>query len=67
WLGRSTWLNDGNLDATFDEFRIYDEAFNQASVDASIAAGPNAAVIPETSSSLLSLIGLAMALRFRRR
>lgn len=44
WLGRSTWLNDGNLDATFDEFRIYDEAFTQADVDDSIAAGADAAI-----------------------
>ena len=42
WLGRSTWLNDGNLNATFDEFRIYDNALTGAEVAASMTAGPNA-------------------------
>ena len=41
WLGRSTWLNDGNLDGTFDEFRIYDVALNADQVAASMDAGPD--------------------------
>jgi len=67
WLGRSTWLNDGNLDGTFDEFRIYNTALNGDQVAASFAAGPDAAAIPEASSALLGLVGLMMGLGFRRR
>ena len=44
WLGRSTWLNDGNLDATYDEFRIYDEALTGAQIEASRNAGPDTIV-----------------------
>ena len=67
WLGRSTWLNDGNLDGTFDEFRIYNTALTGDQVAASMAAGPDAAAIPEASSALLGLVGLMMGLGFRRR
>ena len=44
WLGRSTWLNDGNLDATFDEFRIYDEALTTDQINVSRTAGPDAVI-----------------------
>lgn len=67
WLGRSTWLNDANLDATFDEFRIYDAALDQAAVDASRLAGPDATIIPEPSTGLLGLAALMAAAGFRRR
>lgn len=67
WLGRSTWLNDGNLDGTFDEFRIYNTALTGDQVAASYAAGADAAAIPEASSALLGLVGLMMGLGFRRR
>lgn len=66
WLGRSNWLADANLDGTFDEFRIYDNSFDQAAVDASILAGPDT-VIPEPSTGLLGLLGLAMGIGVRRR
>ena len=67
WLGRSTWLNDGNLNATYDEFRIWDSTVDQAYVDAAIAAGPNA-VIPEPGTfGLFGLAGLTLILRRRRR
>jgi hypothetical protein len=66
WLGRSTWLGDANLDGTFDEFRIYDNALDGTEVAASMAAGPNT-VVPEPSSGLLSLLGLGLMLRVRRR
>ncbi len=42
WLGRSTWINDGTLDGTFDEFRIYDETIDAEAVASSFAAGPDA-------------------------
>jgi hypothetical protein len=67
WLGRSTWLNDANLDGTFEEFRIYNTALTGDQVAASMAAGPDAAAIPEASSALLGLVGLMMGLGFRRR
>ena len=41
WVGRSTWLNDGTLDGTFDEFRIYDKALSPQEVANSFAFGPN--------------------------
>ena len=66
WLGRSNWLNDANLDGTFDEFRIYDHALDASEIAASMAAGPDA-TIPEPTTGLLCLLGLAFAMRFRRR
>ncbi|MGC6466785.1 MAG: LamG-like jellyroll fold domain-containing protein [Akkermansiaceae bacterium] len=44
WLGRSNWLNDGNLDATFEEFRIYDEALSGEQITASQTIGPDSVV-----------------------
>ena len=41
WLGRSTWLADSNLDATYDEFRIYENALTPAQIASSLNAGPN--------------------------
>jgi hypothetical protein len=41
WLGRSTWLNDANIDATFDEFRIYDVALSEQQITESMNAGPD--------------------------
>lgn len=66
WLGRSNWLNDANLDGTFDEFRIYDSAMDESEILASRSAGPNT-VIPEPGSSILGLLGLGILLRIRRR
>lgn len=66
WLGRSNWTADANLNGTFDEFRIYDSALSGAEVAASLAAGPDT-VIPEPSSVLLSLLGLGILMRVRRR
>ena len=66
WLGRSTWINDGTLDGTFEEFRIWDNAADQSFVDASIALGADS-VIPEPAVfSLLGLTGFALLLRRRR-
>ena len=41
WLGRSNWTADNNLQGTFNEFRIYDVAFAEADVTASMTAGPD--------------------------
>lgn len=46
WLGRSNWTGDANLAGTFDEFRIYNGAINDAAVRANREAGPD--VIPGT-------------------
>jgi hypothetical protein len=66
WLGRSNWLPDANLDGTFDEFRIYDQALSEPEVMASMSAGPNT-VIPEPGTSLFGLFGLALLMQLRRR
>jgi len=41
WLGRSTWINDGTLDGTFEEFRIYDKPLTPEEVAESLAQGPD--------------------------
>jgi hypothetical protein len=42
WLGRSQYSNDPELNATFDEFRIYDVALTAAQIQTSATAGPDA-------------------------
>lgn len=44
WLGRSAWLGDANLDATFEEFRIYEEALTGSQIGISKDAGPDSLV-----------------------
>ncbi len=41
WLGRSMWSQDNDLDANFDEFRIYDYALNEAQIRGDFNAGPD--------------------------
>ncbi len=41
WLGRSMWSPDNNLDANFNEFRIYDYALNEAQIRGDFDAGPD--------------------------
>ncbi|MDA7929951.1 hypothetical protein N9B63_03825 [Akkermansiaceae bacterium] len=41
WLGRSNWTADANVNATFDEFRIYDTALVEQQVTASMNSGPD--------------------------
>src|SRR5690606_24333328 len=41
WLGRSNWTVDANLQATFDEFRIYDFALTTNQVLGNFQAGPD--------------------------
>ncbi len=40
WLGRSQWVQDPHLRGSYDEFRIYDLAMDDAMVQAVDAAGP---------------------------
>lgn len=46
WLGRSQYLSDANLDGSYNEFRIYDNALSPETIAAHTAAGPDAAPIP---------------------
>ena len=41
WLGRSQWVQDTPLRGSFDEFRIYDVALDDAAIAALAAAGPD--------------------------
>jgi hypothetical protein len=63
WLGRSNWTGDANTDGTYDQFEVYNTAFNAAEVLAAFQAGP---VIPEPSGSVL-LAGSLLGLMARRR
>ncbi|MFI4861702.1 MAG: LamG domain-containing protein [Phycisphaerales bacterium JB063] len=63
WLGRSQW-GDPSLDASINEFNIYDTALTANEVAANFAAGPT---VPEPGSlALLGLGGLAILRRRRR-
>lgn len=42
WLGRSNWNGDENSHMSINELRVYDHAINQAEVNTSYAAGPDA-------------------------
>ena len=57
WLGRSNWVNDANFQGSYNEFRIYDEALDDAAVSASFEAGPDM-LVPEPSALILSALGL---------
>lgn len=50
WLGRSQW-GDPSLDASYDEFRIYDHALSAEQVRVNFNEGPTA--IPEPASLVL--------------
>ncbi len=41
WLGRSGWSADSNIDALYNEFRIYDYALSEAQIRGNTAAGPD--------------------------
>lgn len=41
WLGRSQWVQDPYLRGSYDEFRIYDVALDDATLEAVDAAGPD--------------------------
>jgi hypothetical protein len=54
WLGRSQW-QDPYLNASIDEFRIYNGPMLDADIGASFAAGPNALAAPQVT------LGVALA------
>jgi uncharacterized repeat protein (TIGR03806 family) len=41
WLGRSQWTTDWNANASFSEFRIWDNALTPAEISNNYAAGPD--------------------------
>ena len=41
WLGRSMWSPDSNIDANYNEFRVYDYALNEAQIRGDFDAGPD--------------------------
>jgi hypothetical protein len=45
WLGRSQYSADPELQATFNEFRIYNVALTAAQIETSSTAGPDAAFL----------------------
>ena len=62
WLGRSNWTGDANTNGTYDQFEVYNTAFNSSEALASFNAGP----IPEPSGTLM-LAGSLLGLMARRR
>jgi hypothetical protein len=40
WLGRSNWIDDGNMAGTFNEFRVYSGVMTEAQAAANTTAGP---------------------------
>ena len=46
WLGRSQWTENANINASYDEVRIYDHAMTAGEVSTSSANGPNAGFGP---------------------
>lgn len=46
WLGRNQWSSLSTTNASYDEFRLYDHAFDAAEVIASRDAGPEASFGP---------------------
>ncbi len=67
WLGRSQW-NDPTFDGSFNEFRIYDFAFNDTDVLITSTLGPDL-IVPEPATTFLFFAttgGLVGFLRRRR-
>lgn len=52
WLGRSQFPGDGNINAVYDEFRIYNGPLLDSDVLASFNAGPNTLVPPPSNLKL---------------
>jgi len=44
WLGRSNFTGDNNANASYDEFRIYNNALTQSQITANFNAGPDTIV-----------------------
>jgi len=55
WLGISQW-DDPTLNASIDEFRLYEGALSDAEVAASDAAGPNVGLVSTVPASILTTV-----------
>ena len=53
WLGKSNW-NDPAFNGSFDEFRMYEGAMDDADIAAEFAAGPDA--LPGTAKPNLTVV-----------
>jgi hypothetical protein len=67
WLGRSNWTFDANFGGSFNEFRIYDVAFDNGMAAISFANGPNGAIVPEPATVALFVAAVAGGLLALRR
>ena len=52
WLGRSNWTFDQNLEGSYNEFRIYDQALTSSQVLGNYQAGPEVVNVPDTTPEL---------------
>ncbi|MEZ5299256.1 MAG: LamG-like jellyroll fold domain-containing protein [Verrucomicrobiales bacterium] len=66
WLGRSNWTGDQNLNASYNEFRIYSEPLQPWEVAIANINGPDM-LIPEPSRIALVALGIVGVLARRRR
>jgi hypothetical protein len=64
WLGRSQW-NDPVFDGSYDEFRIYNNALDAATVASHFQIGPN--FIPEPTTIVAAALAIAALAAARRR
>jgi hypothetical protein len=49
WLGRSQQAGDPDLSATFDEFRIYDQALSSEQIEENFRNGPDSVTPPDVT------------------
>mgnify|MGYP001371839400 CR=1 FL=1 len=54
FIGRSLWSSDGWLNASIDEFRIYDGRLNPDEIIANYVAGPDALALPMSLTHSIS-------------
>lgn len=66
WIGRSQWP-DPMLNASVNEFRIYNDVIAPSQIALNTALGPDNLVVPEPATAALALMGLAVVAGIRRR